>query len=213
MTQVFIVGFGKFGKLALPGVQRLWKKARIWIIDRDPRAFETGRPPAGIGVLADGPQFLSTYQQFLRDEDWIIPSLPIHLAWKWLDLNLKPIAYPKAVIPPVELGSGLPYAQPFGKGLMVSYATFLCPDNCPAPLRFCTKTKEKRSAPLWKHLEDRKNPHGGLAVIESRQIAPGIGGFPFGELRRVLSLAQKTRPPLFLATACRCHGVIHGLTW
>jgi hypothetical protein len=213
MTQVFIVGFGKFGKMALPRVRRLWKKSRIWVIDRDPGALESEKSIPGIRVLADGIQFLTQYQEGIGDEDWIIPSLPIHLAWKWLDLNLKIPSPHKAIIPPSYLGSGLPYCQPFGKGLFVSYATFVCPENCPSPPQVCFKTKEKRPSPLWKFLDDRKCSKGFLEVIESRQLAPGVGGFPFKELRRTLELCQRAQPPFFVATACRCHGVIHGLTW
>jgi hypothetical protein len=211
--QVFIVGFGKFGKKALPQVRRLWGKARIWIIDQSPEAFGSEGATPGIRVLADGPQFLTRYQEWIGDEDWIIPSLPIHLAWKWLDLNLKTPLKHKAVIPPAQLGSELPYSQFLGKGLFVSYATFVCPEHCPSPPRICFKTKEKRPVPLWRFLADQRCPKGILEVIESRQLAPGVGGFPFKELRRLLTLAQTAQPPFFVATACRCHGVIHGLTW
>ena len=143
MTQVFIVGFGKFGKLALPRVRRLWGKARIWIIDRDPVAFESEKSIPAVRVLADGPQFLARHQEWIGDGDWIIPSLPIHLAWKWLDLNLKPPGPPKAVLPPHHLGAGLPYCRPFGKGLFVSYATFVCPEACPSPPGFVLKPKKR----------------------------------------------------------------------
>ncbi|MBA4394207.1 MAG: potassium transporter, partial [Desulfobacca sp.] len=142
-------------------------------------------------------------------------SLPIHLAWRWLDLNLKTPSPHKAVMPPHSLGSGLPYCQRNGKGLFVSYATFVCPESCPSPPQICFKTKEKRPFPLWKFLAEQRQrgSKGFLEVIESRQLAPGVGGFPFKELRKLLDLGQKVPPPFFVATACRCHGVIHGLTW
>ena len=89
MTQVFIVGFGKFGKKALDRVTSLWGKARVWIIDQSPEALGSKKNLPGIRVLADGPQFLTKYQDWIKDEDWVIPALPVHLAWKWLDLNLK----------------------------------------------------------------------------------------------------------------------------
>ncbi len=201
--------------MALPKVKRLWGKAWIWIIDQSPEAFASQGSIPGIRVLADGPRFLTKYQEWIGDDDWIIPSLPIHLAWKWLDLNLKTPHNHKTIIPPSNFGSDLPYSQFLGKGLLVSYADFVCPEHCPSPPGFCFKTKEKRPLPLplWRLLADQRVPKGSLAVIESRQLAPGVGGFPFKELRRLLTLGQTVQPPFFVATACRCHGVIHGLTW
>ncbi|OGP50614.1 MAG: hypothetical protein A2Y79_06915 [Deltaproteobacteria bacterium RBG_13_43_22] len=212
--QVFIVGFGKFGKLALDQVVQRWGKARIWMIDSRSEVFINQETlPEGIRVLADGPQFLSEYQTWIRDEDWVIPTLPIHLAWSWLNLNLKTPQRPKSVWPPPDLGVDLPFRQIHRKGLFLSYADFVCPENCPAPIRFCFKTKAERAVPLWKFIADQPFSKGTLAVIESRQIAPGIGGYAFKELRKIQNLAQEASPPFFVATACRCHGVIHGLTW
>ncbi len=212
MSQLFLVGFGKVGKTLLPQVVRLWGKNRIWIIDHNQETLNRKEALAGIRVLGDGPQFLTRYQAWIRDEDWIIPSLPVHLAWKWLELNLGPHK-PKAVAPPPTLGSLLPYSQALGKGLLLSYADFVCPDHCPAPLDHCFKTKKRRSLPLWNYLATRSCPEGTLEVIESRQMAPGMGGYPFGELRRVLKRALEAGPPFYVATACRCHGVVNGLTW
>ena len=215
MTQVFIVGFGKFGKKALTQAVRLWGKARIWIIDSRPEVFTAPGPGPwpGIWTLADGPQFLSDYQDWIGDEDWVIPALPVHLAWKWLNLNLETRPSLKAVLPPQSLGFGLAYSRTDIKGLYLSYADFTCPENCPAPIRHCFKTKEKRAVPLWKFLSEQQCSKGTLGVIESRQIAPGVGGYAFKELRRIRNLAKKAGPPFFVATACRCHGVIHGATW
>jgi hypothetical protein len=213
LPQVFIVGFGKFGKKALAQVIHLQGKARVWIIDSSPEALSQAERFPGIRVLADGPKFLTQYQEWIGNEDWIIPALPLHLAWKWLDLNLKTQPVHKAVSPPNSLGLGLPYSQFVGKGLFLSYATFLCPENCPAPIHKCFKTKESRAVPLWKFIANQGCSNGTLEVIESQQIAPGVGGYRFRELKKLKSLVLKKPPPFFVATACRCHGVIHGLTW
>lgn len=191
----------------------LWRKPRVWIIDHSPQALDQKESFPGIRVLADGPQFLTKYQDWIKDEDWIIPALPIHLAWKWLDLNLSATLRTEVVSPPRELGSGLSYCEFLGKGLFVSYASFVCPENCPSPVGRCFKTKEKRALSLWEFLMDRRGHYGTLEVIESRQLGPGVGGFPFKELRRIKTEALRGHPPFFVATACRCHGVIHGLTW
>jgi hypothetical protein len=213
LSQVFIIGFGKFGKKALERVTSLWGEARIWIIDHSPEALAQKKVLPGIRVLADGPQFLTKYQDWIKDEDWVVPALPVHLAWKWLDLNLKIPNRPEAVSPPQEFGYGLPYCEFFGQGLYLSYASFVCPENCPAPRHHCFKTKEKRPVPLWQFIAEQRGRNKGLEVIESRQLAPGAGGYPFGELRRIRNQAMVSPRPFFVATACRCHGVIHGLTW
>lgn len=212
---MFIVGFGKFGRLALVQGARRWGKTRVWIVDSRPEALirqESGFP-AGIGVLADGPQFLTRFQKWIRDDDWIIPALPVHLAWKWLELNLKTRKDRLPLLPPEDFGSGLPFRQAGNECLYLSYADFLCPEKCPAPAHHCYKTKKKRDLPLWRFIAEQQGLKGSLGVIESRQIAPGVGGYAFGELRKVRDLARKSAPPFFMATACRCHGVIQGVTW
>jgi hypothetical protein len=215
LRQVFIIGFGKFGKLALTLGPRLWGNARVWIIDSRPEPLIEQEPrlSAGIKVLADGAKFLSQFQEWIEDEDWIIPTLPVHLAWNWLGLNINLPKGHRTVIPPKSLGIGLPFHQVTEKSLLLSYADFLCPENCPAPRHSCFKTKEKRAVPLWKFIADQRCPKGTLEVIESRQIAPGVGGYAFKELRKIRDLARKAQPPFFVATACRCHGVINGVTW
>lgn len=207
-----MVGFGKVGKTILPQVIDIVKKKTIWIVDHNPEVLNQKESLPGIRVLADGPQFLTRYQTWIGDDDWIIPALPVHLAWKWLALNLRPHK-PKAVAPSTALGSGLPYSQSLEDGLLLSYADFVCPDHCPAPRHRCFKTKQKRAVPLWEYLATSPCPKGILKVIESQQMAPGLGGYPFGELRRVLRQALEAGPPFYLATACRCHGVVNGLTW
>jgi hypothetical protein len=215
LNQAFIIGFGKFGKLALKQRVRLGDKTRVWIIDSRPEPLNQLEPGlfSVIKVLADGPQFLTQFQDWIGDEDWIIPALPIHLAWKWLELNLKTSKSPKALVPPKRLGSGLPFHQVNNKGLLLSYADFECPEDCPAPLAHCFKTHKKKALPLWKFIAEQRVMHGTLVVIESRQIAPGVGGYAFKELRKIREMALKAVPPFFVATACRCHGVIHGTTW
>lgn len=213
MNRVFIIGFGKVGRDILPQIKRRWKKEQVWVIDHHPEAFTRQGERYGLSVLADGPQFLTRYQECIKDEDWIIPALPSHLAWQWLCLNLKPGFKPRSIRPGLRLGEGLPFRMAAAGGLLVSYADFVCPDHCPAPIRHCYKTGLKRTLPLWRWLETRSLSCGTLQVIESRQLAPGMGGYPFGELRKALHQAHQVGPPFFIATACRCHGVVHGLTW
>jgi hypothetical protein len=213
LSRIFIIGFGKVGREILPWVKEHWSKDKVWIIDHDPSALTREKSLHGLAVLADGLQFLTRYQDWIRNEDWIIPALPIHLAWHWLTLNLKASLKVQSIRPETRLGAQLPYKSYMGHGLLVSYADFVCPDRCPAPIGRCYKTRRTRPLPLWRLLETKSPSRGILHVIESRQMAPGMGGYPFSELRKVLARAIETGPPFFVATACRCHGVINGLTW
>ncbi|HMK64630.1 MAG TPA: hypothetical protein VK564_02475 [Thermodesulfobacteriota bacterium] len=213
MSRIFIAGFGKVGREILPWIKRRWSREQIWIIDHDPGTLSLESTLHGLAVLDDGPRFLTRYQQSISDKDWVIPALPIHLAWDWLALNLKTVYKTRSIPPEVLLGESLPYQHLTGHTLFASYADFVCPDGCPAPLGHCFKTRQKRPLPLWKFLEKQNPPKGTLHVIESRQMAPGMGGYRFGELRKALKQALENDPPFFLATACRCHGVINGLTW
>ena len=70
---------------------------------------------------------------------------------------------------------------------------------------------ESREAPLSAALAAVNLPGWSTRVIPSRQLAPGVGGYPPGALlalgRELTGLAGK----LLIATACRCHGVVHGM--
>ena len=213
MSRIFIIGFGQVGREIMPLVKKRWPGDKTWIVDHDPKALTMENGSYGISVLEDGPRFLARNQAWIRDEDWIIPALPIHLAWHWLYLNLKASFKTRSLRPDHLLDLKLPFKKKFGPALLVSYADFICPNHCPAPLGRCFKTREERPSPLWRFLETCLSPKGNLHVIESRQMAPGMGGYPFGELKKALHRAWQSGPPFFLATACRCHGIINGLTW
>ncbi|MEW6188342.1 MAG: hypothetical protein AB1585_21700 [Thermodesulfobacteriota bacterium] len=215
MKRIFIVGYGKFGKSALSRIRHRWTKAEVWLIDSRPESLVEGVNKRGslIRVVSDGPRFLFENNTAINDTDWVIPALPRHLAFEWLRLNMQTKTAPGILTPPATLGEGLPFRKIFGRNLYLSYADFVCPDNCPAPPHYCFKTKKVRPIPLWEGLRAHQGLKGTLAVLESRQLAPGLGGFPFKDLRSILEMARKTGPPFYLATACRCHGVVNGLTW
>jgi hypothetical protein len=95
----------------------------------------------------------------------------------------------------------------------VSLADFKCPENCPSPRGFCFRTREERPLRLWEILGTRVPDRGTLHIIQSRQLAPGLGGYRFEDLWKLRDLSPRLVPPVYLATACPCHGVISGFTW
>ena len=177
--------------MALSRLKRCWPQARYWIIDCDPAPLLLDVPHGETRVLGEATSFFSRFGEAFRDRDWIIPAVPVHLAFDWLRGELSKEKKIKILQPPKSLGENLPYSQPFRKGLYLSQASFQCPDNCPAPLSHCFVTKEKRPFPLWKLLSQGEVERGEMAVIESRQLAPGVGGYTFQALKKFKTVVRE----------------------
>ena len=94
--------------------------------------------------------------------------------------------------------------------LYVSRARHLCPDDCAEP-EVCPVTGEPRDPPLHQELASLRLTGYEIRVIPSRQLAPGVGGYPPGRLLDLARGMGALKGNVLIATACRCHGVIHGL--
>ena len=152
--------------------------------------------------------------QHLKDDgrwDWIIPMVPVHVAFHWL------LAGPLAGSPwqraaaPEALAELFPGSRrgPHGE-LYLSRARHRCPDDCAEPEE-CPVTGESRGLPLHQELAGLNLAGYEIRVIASRQLAPGVGGY---SPRRLLDLArdmEMLKGNVLIATACRCHGVVDGL--
>jgi hypothetical protein len=93
--------------------------------------------------------------------------------------------------------------------LYLSQARHLCPDDCDEPL-VCPVTGEGRQ-PLFVKLAEASRPGLPIFVVASRQLAPGVGGYAPRRLAELAKTVAEAAGPLLIATACRCHGVVHGL--
>jgi hypothetical protein len=136
--------------------------------------------------------------------------VPVHVAVAWLLAGplkgWETVAVPEAVGGLARVWSRGPAGE-----LYLSRAAHLCPDDCPEPDSVCPVSGEPREAALFGELAAMNLPDWFTAVIPSRQLAPGVGGYPPGELLALArDLAERTGQVL-IATACRCHGVVHGL--
>ena len=139
----------------------------------------------------------------------IVPAVPFHLAYEWLTRYVDGTYEVQKISVPEEIKPRLPHSWPGSEGsLLVSYADFVCPDDCPEP-DFCTATGERREQPLHDLLRHLDLPGFHVHVIRSHQIAPGLGGYTVADLTGVAGELKKTEMGKWLlGTACKCHGIL-----
>ncbi len=207
MKTAWIIGAGKFGRLA---AKRLRNKFNIVIVDKDESLLHAMDALKISHARADGVEYLMDNLKHGVDVSWIIPALPIHLAWEWCwrkigQTQLKPQVLSDKILPflphPIKGKSSHIYT---------SHADFICPDNCNEPDSFCTYTEKPRKKDMDQLLESLSFGSFEPLVLKSKQLAPGVGGYQPEDLFRLLNRIKQLRGSLLICTACRCHGVITG---
>lgn len=214
MASYLILGAGKFGRLALERLARQDGAATFLVVERQPAALAAVQAlaiPGVKGIVSEAGAFLAAHLGEDSPWDWLIPMVPVHVAAAWLLAGpLK--GWETAAVPP-ELEQLAPFCWRGIQGeLYLSRAAHLCPDDCPEPESVCPVSGESREEPLYAALAQVALPGWTIRVIPSRQLAPGVGGYP---PRQLLALGRDLagRTGRFLvATACRCHGVVHGVS-
>ena len=209
MKRIWIIGGGKFGRRAA-SLLRQGADKEIIIVDKDSEKLE------GLNcatLFQDGVSCL--VENLRRDtKDWIVPAVPFQLAYEWVRRKMAP----DSLLVPAEIDPGwqntLPNCVLGGKGqFFVSNADFLCPDNCPEPKGYCTYTGLPRPRIMYRYLTEWGRKHSfDTTVIRSRQLAPGVGGYPAKDIFALLDHLRSGQNPgqqSMLATACKCHGVIN----
>ncbi|MBM4295429.1 MAG: hypothetical protein FJ126_11100 [Deltaproteobacteria bacterium] len=213
MSFYLVLGAGRFGRLALERLGKLDKEAKFLIVDRDPQALAAIRvlnPPVGIRE-AEAARFLAENLHQGCPWDWIIPMAPVHAAYAWLRQGPLGGAGWQSAPVPEAVGNLAPAVIRGEEGeLYLSYSDHLCPDDCPEP-DICPVSGEGRGTPLYEALAAIRIPGCRILVMVSRQLAPGVGGYPPGELLRLALEVGSCTGKFLIATACRCHGVVHGL--
>ncbi|MCF8026828.1 MAG: NAD-binding protein [Desulfobacteraceae bacterium] len=207
METIWIIGCGRFGRIALERLASGKRITRFVVVEPKPEHFP--EPGANVEIVRqDGVDFLKQHLSGQNIADWIIPALPAHLAALWLMADAAP-AQIRRCDPPEGLEKQLPNPM-FGHtgDIYTSMADFMCPDNCPEPADYCPPTGKKREQNLFEWLEKMEFAEFEIRVIRSHQLAPGVGGY---KPESLLDLKQKVSPKPgkhLIATACRCHGVI-----
>lgn len=210
MENIWIIGSGQFGILAAKWLIRQGRAMNLTLVDQDPEALKQAERLGCRVEEAEGAAFLDA--GLVRDggPDWIIPAVPIHLAWDWCRLKMgKERLVPASL--PQGLKKRLPNPMDGAKGeIYVTHADFLCPPNCNEPDKRCTWTGKPRKEDMFRLLARVHFPGVRPVVIHSVQLGPGLGGYPPNALFEFLANIGQCPGPLFAATACRCHGVISG---
>ena len=212
MTRYLILGAGRFGRLAWQRLGEREPGAEICLVDHDPRKIrldsgKSGTPDGDGG----GGSFFGRFSEvercrrigLYRPSPGMLPltgsggsgqpgksGAGYRCRWRWDRICRLSIG---------EL-----------RGSVSQPEHLRCPDDCPEPAEKCYLTG-CRELNLYDYLENISLQDYSSLVIRSRQLAPGVGGYRPADLwqlrRQVLSLGGK----ILISTACRCHGVSHGL--
>lgn len=213
MANYLVLGCGKFGRLALQRLTAQNREARFLVVDQNPKVLPGLQAfgPAVETAVAEVGEFLTARLTPKSPWDWLIPMVPVHVAYVWLRHTAlaSPDWEPAAVPDELENLAARAIRGPAGE-LYLSRARHVCPDDCEEP-EVCPVDGESREPPLYQQLAEFSLRCGRLLVVASRQLAPGVGGYAPARLWELAEAAQQVPDLLLLATACRCHGVVHGL--
>jgi hypothetical protein len=216
MAAYLILGAGRFGRLALKRLAAADPEASFTVVDRDSRSLaEAGVIAGDHAVTLIRAEAVTFLQENLGKDspwDWIIPMVPVHVAFAWLRQTHPASSDWQVLEVPEAVGDSLPLVKRGLQGEMyLSRAAHLCPDDCPEPESLCPVSGEERSEPLYEELAGRRLPGCRWLVLPSRQLAPGVGGYAPGLLLSLTRDLSACRETALIATACRCHGVVHAL--
>jgi len=214
MTSYLILGAGKFGRLALQRLTAQDRQARCLVVDRRSEALAEARALGGANAEvaeAEAIQFLLARLTQDSPWDWLVPMVPVHVAYAWLRAGpLVREDWEPAIVPKeLESLAALAVRGPEGE-LYLSRARHLCPDDCSEPA-VCPVSGEDREPPLYLQLAEISLPGVATLVVASEPLAPGVGGFAPRRLFELAEAMPQVSDLALVATACRCHGVVHGL--
>jgi hypothetical protein len=208
-----IIGCGHFGSRAVKTLLQKDPHSKIIVVDKSKKALQkVSRLPIET-IISDGIFYLSQFLSEGRKTNYIIPAVPLHLAFEFILSQLKPLGAKRKRIPSI-LGLPNPVSGKTGD-LYISLANFLCSEDCPEPAQYCTITKKRRSKPLYQILNDLEGAFESR-VIRSQQLASGVGGFQPKVLINLLKDIQKKKDSgrtILISTASRCHGVTSALSF
>jgi hypothetical protein len=210
--EIWVLGAGRFGRLA---VQRLGKKysdAHLTVIDVREDELLPLRDEFHVSTCTEDAISRLSRSSF-SDEAWIVPAVPVHVAFLWLLGELGKIGRAERLPVPSTVDARVPNPFRLDGTLYASFATFICPDSCNEPDNICTHTRKPRPGNLFELLAGIGSPGFEARVLRSLQLAPGVGGYQGCRLRELFDDVAGKPGKYLISTSCRCHGVIDALDW
>ena len=209
MKTYWIIGGGYFGQRSAHSIRQKEADSNILLIDEQSSICKQMERQGFETVCMEGIRYLETHLVDRNHPDWIIPAIPVHVAYEWLKSKL----VKRFVVTPIPISNQLKAKLPNpiqseSDGLYVSNADFICPENCSEPDEICTYTGQPRPRILNDFLMKLQYDDFRSVIICSQQLHPGVGGYEPKALYRALTQIEKSRNQILLATACRCHGVL-----
>jgi hypothetical protein len=209
MESIWILGAGKFGRMAVDRLTRAHPESDITLVDQNPQVLKRLTGQALKRIHTDGIQFLVENLTDSKQPEWIVAAIPIHVAFEWLRVKLSPMLETNRIRIPAAVIARLPNALQSEQGTVyTSNAAFICPDDCPEPAKLCIHTGQPRPCNLHEELEALPSEEFKSIVVRSHQLLPGVGGCQPSDLFRALNKVKAATEPILLSTACRCHGVM-----
>jgi hypothetical protein len=206
----WIMGAGEVGTRAVERLSRKYPQAALTVVDLDQKRLDRIEAHKARRICGEAASYLETGMDGQNQPDWIIPAVPIHLAFEWVRRRLRPDRRIEVLPVPVPIEAMLPNAKRGTEGqLFLSYADFRCPDHCTEPYDRCTWTGKPRKGLLYKRIEEIVYEKYRSIVVRSHQLAPGVGGYEPEALRTSLKEVMESEGPVLYATASLCHGVVH----
>ena len=214
-----ILGAGQFGRLALERLSKRHPAARFWVVDNDGghlkdclRSVNAIERINATAIRGDAVTVLE--RDAFGPGTWIIPTVPLHVTFKWLLWRLNGMGSAVPLPVPGEVDTLVPNPLRMGKGTVyASFADFKCPDQCSEAGDICTATGEQRRGELYQLIGGLDIAGYRTDVVRSLQLAPGVGGFRMARLEQCLDSVAAKPGRYIIATSCRCHGVIDALEW
>jgi hypothetical protein len=211
MEELWIIGLGQFGSIALQRLSKFGPKRHFVLVDPVAENLLKFKSPTTTLEISDGVEYLHTHLSNSRKPDWIIPALPVHLAAEWVLVHLGAQKL-KRISLPSEIERFIPNPIRGSEGdIYTSHADFRCPDDCDESGDICTITRNARKQDMFELLGNLDIEAFMALNIRSYQLGPGIGGYRPEHLMAIRDSVRQARGAILLSTACRCHGVITGL--
>jgi hypothetical protein len=210
MKSIWILGAGRFGLKAAKKFSRKNEYIELTIVEKNSEICHQVKKLGINTVCMDGVEYLFQHLKSINSPDWIIPAIPVHVAYEWIRAKLKN-NYTLTKIPfPRKVKTSLPNVfQGERGGIYISMADFMCPENCSEPDNNCPHTGKPRLFNLYQKLESIGHDQFQSVVVQSQQLFPGVGGYTPQALFHALDVIRSSSIPVLLSTACRCHGVMH----